>query len=154
AALGANAVVVGRIDRAIGDPDILAAVEVDAVAVGVDLEIVAGPVVDSRGEDAEVAAVIDREIAEDDVAAILERDRFVADSGRKGVPPGSAKRAGLKFFDFGPRAGGEGVLGSTAAEVGGGVEAIGAAARKPAAEYSARPGDGDVLEILAPDPAV
>jgi len=43
AALGADAVVVGRVDGAIGDANILAAVEVDAVAVGVDLEIVASP---------------------------------------------------------------------------------------------------------------
>ena len=84
-ALRADAVVPRRVDGAVGDANVAAAVDVDAVAVGVDLEVVDGEVVDAGGEDAEVAAVKDGEIAEDDVAAVLEGDGLVADAGRSGV---------------------------------------------------------------------
>ena len=94
--LRADAVVVGRIDGAVGDADVLAAVEVDAVAVRVDLKTVARPVIDAGGEDREVAAVINGEVAEDDVAAILERDGLVADAGGQRVVAGIAERAAFQ----------------------------------------------------------
>ena len=70
-----------RIHGAIGDAHVAAAVDVHAIAVGVDLEIVDGEIVDAGGEDAEPSADEDREIAQDDVVTVLEGDGFVADAG-------------------------------------------------------------------------
>ena len=53
----ADAIVPGRVDAAIGDADIAAAVDVDRVAVGVDGEVVDSEVVAGGSENAEVAAV-------------------------------------------------------------------------------------------------
>ena len=47
----------GEFTRAVGDAYILAAVDVHAVAVGVDLEVVDGEVVDAGKQQAEVAAL-------------------------------------------------------------------------------------------------
>src|SRR6185437_1714579 len=77
ARLGADAVVPRRIYRAVGNAHILAAVNVHAIAVGVDGEIVDSEVVDSRKEKSEVAALENGEVAEQHVAAILERDGLV-----------------------------------------------------------------------------
>src|SRR6185437_14954747 len=57
---------------------VLAAVDVHAVTIGVDLEVVDGEVVDAGEEQAEVATLEDGEVAEDDVAAVLHGDGFVA----------------------------------------------------------------------------
>jgi len=84
AALGADGVVPGGVDGAVGDADIVAAVDVDAVAVGVDFEVVDGEVVDAGEEEAEVAAFEDGEVAEDDVAAVFERDGLVGYAGLLG----------------------------------------------------------------------
>ena len=65
AGLGTDAVVPRRVDGAVGDAHVLAAVDVHAVAVGVDLEVVDGEVVDAGEQQAEVAALEDGEIAED-----------------------------------------------------------------------------------------
>ncbi len=81
AALGADGVVPGGVDGAVGDADVAAAVDVHAVAVGVDFEVVDGEVVDAGEEEAEVAAFEDGEVAEDDVAAVFERDGFVGYAG-------------------------------------------------------------------------
>ena len=80
-ALGADAVVPGRIDGAVGDAHVAAAVDIHAVAVGVDVEIVDGEVVDAGREDAEPSSLKHREVAQEDVVAVLQRDRFVADAG-------------------------------------------------------------------------
>ena len=80
----ADAVVPGRVDAAIRDADVAAAVDVDAVAVGVDLQVVDGEVVHAGGEDGEVSAVQDRDIAESHVAAVFQADGFVADAGCQG----------------------------------------------------------------------
>ena len=88
AGLGADGVVPGRVDEAVGDADVAAAVDVDAVAVGVDGEVVDGQVVDAGEEEAEVAALEDGEVAEEDVAAVFERDGFVADAGLLGLEHG------------------------------------------------------------------
>ena len=71
-------VVVGRIDAAIGYAHIAARVEVDAVPVGIDGQVVDGEVVHAGGEDAEVSAVHNRKIAQRHLTAELEGDRFVA----------------------------------------------------------------------------
>ena len=79
--LGADAVVPGGVDGAVGDADVAAAVDVEAVAIGVEEEVVDGEVVDAGGEEAEVAAFKDGEVAEQDVAAVFEGDGLVADAG-------------------------------------------------------------------------
>ena len=56
----------------------------ETVAVGVDLEIVDGEIIDAGGEQPEMAAFQDGEVAQQDVAAILEGDGLVANSGLLG----------------------------------------------------------------------
>ena len=69
--LGTDGIVPGRIDGAVRDANVAAAVEVNAVAVGVDFQIVDGEVVHAGGQNAEVSALQNGEVAQDDVAAIL-----------------------------------------------------------------------------------
>src|SRR5208282_2178621 len=57
--LGADGVVPRRIDAAVRHADIAAAVDVDAVAVGIDFQVVDGEVVDAGGENAEVSSLED-----------------------------------------------------------------------------------------------
>jgi len=56
------AFVLRRIHRAVGDADIPAAVDVETVAVGVDLDVADGQVVDAGGEENEPAALKHREV--------------------------------------------------------------------------------------------
>ena len=65
AGLGADAVVPWGVDGAVGDAHVAAAIDVEAVAVGVDEEVVEGEVVDAGGEQGEVAALEDGEIAQE-----------------------------------------------------------------------------------------
>src|SRR4029079_12972010 len=60
--------VVGRVDAGVGDAHVPAGIDVETVAVGVDLHVVDGEVVHAGGQDGEVAALEDREIAQEDVA--------------------------------------------------------------------------------------
>src|SRR6202034_201477 len=76
--LGADAIVPRRIDRAVGDADILATVNVHAIAVCVDAEVVDGEVVYACEEQCEMSALEDGEIAQRDVAAVLEGDGLIA----------------------------------------------------------------------------
>src|SRR5581483_5917661 len=80
ARLGADAIIPRRVDGAVGDADVLAAVDVDAIAIGVDADVVDGDVVDPGQQEAEVSAFEDGEVAEENVAAVLERDGLVADA--------------------------------------------------------------------------
>ena len=59
-ALQADPVVERGVDRRVRDPNMPAGVDVDAVAVGVDLQVVDRKVVDAGREDRKVAAVQDR----------------------------------------------------------------------------------------------
>src|SRR5207244_4330965 len=104
---------------------VAAAVDVDAVAVGVDGDVVDGEVVDAGEEEAEVSAFEDREITEEDVAAVFERDGFVA----------YARLFGQKTW---------GASDGTAS--GSATEAL--------APDEAGAGDGDVVDALAPDERV
>src|SRR5258708_37802635 len=83
----ADGVVPGRIDAAIGDANVAAAVNVHAVAVGVDLQVVDCKVVHAGGEDAEVASVKNGKIAQQHVAAIFQRDGLVAHARILGAWP-------------------------------------------------------------------
>ena len=82
--LQADAVVPGRIHSAIGNADVPAAIDVHAVAVGIDREIVDGEVVDAGGQNAEVAAVENTKIAQQDIAAIFQCDGLVPCAGMLG----------------------------------------------------------------------
>ena len=56
---------------------VAAAIDIDPVAIGVDLQVVDGEVVDPRGQDGEMTAVQNGEIPQRDVAAILQADGLV-----------------------------------------------------------------------------
>jgi hypothetical protein len=81
-ALRTQAVVVWRIDPAIRHHHVPAAIDVDAVAVGVHRDIVDGHVVATGGEDCEMAAAENRDIAEQNVPAKFQGDGFVAEAAR------------------------------------------------------------------------
>ena len=122
AGLGTDAVIPRRVDGAVGDVDVAAAVQVHAVAVGIDGEVVDGEVIDAGEEQAEVAAFEDGEVTQDDIAAVLERDGFVADSG---------------------------LLGAIAGVITAGVTASSEA--QALAEDQAGAGDGKIVDVFAPE---
>ena len=86
-----DAIIPGRVDAAIRDPHVAAAIDIDAVAIGIDLQVVDGEVVDASGQDGEMPAVQDGEIAQGHVAAILQADGFVTNSGRQRVAISAAQ---------------------------------------------------------------
>ena len=55
----ADAVIPGRVDAAIRDAHVAAAIDVDAVAIGIDFQVVDGQVVHAGGQDGEMPAVED-----------------------------------------------------------------------------------------------
>ena len=76
-----NPIVPGRIDRAVGNTYVAATVDVHAVAVGIDDQVIDREVVNARGKNSEVASLQNGEVAQQDVTAVLESDGFVADAG-------------------------------------------------------------------------
>ncbi len=58
----------------------MAAIDVEAVALGIDQKVIECERVDPGGEQREVSAVQYGEVAQQDIAAVLQRDRLVADS--------------------------------------------------------------------------
>src|SRR6185312_11878083 len=81
-ALDDDRVIPRRVHAAIGNVHVAAGIDVDAVAVGIDLEVVDCEVVQAGGQDAKMPGHEDRDIADDHVAAELERDGLVAAAGR------------------------------------------------------------------------
>ena len=77
-ALEHDRVVVRRVDGGVRDAHVAARVDVESVAVGVDLQVVDGQRVDAGGEQREMPAVQDGEVAERDVAGPLQGNRLVA----------------------------------------------------------------------------
>ena len=73
-----DGVVVGRVDARVRDAHVAAGIDIDAVAVGVDHDVVDGQIVHAGGKDSEMAAIGDGEIAQRHVAAELQRDGLVA----------------------------------------------------------------------------
>ena len=67
-----------------GDPHIPAAVDIDAVAIGVDLQRLQRQVVDASRQDGEMAGGQDRNVTHDHVAAAFEGDRLVGGAGQVG----------------------------------------------------------------------
>ena len=166
AGLGADAVVPGRVDGAVGDADVLAAVDVHAVAIGVDVEVVDGEVVDAGEQQAEVAALEDGEVAQQDVAAVLEGDGLVADAGLLGLVhrvvaariemalglSGRSARHGGRGLAVG--GGASGRLGKEAAYFSGCSTAGPGAEAEAFSVDEAGAGDGDVVEVFTPDERV
>ena len=148
AGLRADGVIPRGVDEAVGDADVAAAVDVDAVAVCVDGEVVDGEIVDSGEEEAEVTAFEDGEVAEDDIAAVLECDGFVAYTGLLSLKHRvvAARRADnhCAFYGASRRVGGRssGRTSRTRSK----AEAF--------AEDEAGAGDGDVVDALTPDERV
>ncbi len=66
------------VDLAIGDGHILAAVDVEAVAVGVDGDVVDGRQVAARHDDGEMAAAVDGDVADGDLSAEFQGYGLVA----------------------------------------------------------------------------
>src|SRR4029077_16509583 len=93
ATLQADAVVPRGVYAAMGDAYVAATIDVDAVAVGVDLEIVDREIVNTGCQNCEMPPVQDRHVAKDDVMAILQADRLVPNSSRKSLIPPAAAQA-------------------------------------------------------------
>src|SRR5439155_11037322 len=91
--------------RAIRDSDFLATVEVNAVSIRVDLKIIAGPVIHAGCEDSEMPAMINREITEDHIPAVLQRNVLITHACGKCVAARVPKRAGNNLFDRGANRG-------------------------------------------------
>src|SRR5208283_1726694 len=69
--LGTDGIVERGIHGAVGDAHIAAAVDVHAIAVGVDLEVIDGQIINAGGENGEPSAEEDREVPEEDVMTVL-----------------------------------------------------------------------------------
>nr|GFC99306.1 hypothetical protein [Tanacetum cinerariifolium] len=77
--LGAALDAAGRIDGAVAHAHVVAAVDVEPVAVGIELQIVNSQVIDARGQQGKMPALPHRKIAQYHVAAQLKGDGLVAD---------------------------------------------------------------------------
>ena len=73
-------IIARRIDLAVGYGEILAAVDVEAITIGIDGYIIHSAQFASRQDDAEMTATIDGDITNQDVAAELEGNRLIARS--------------------------------------------------------------------------
>ena len=73
-----DGIVVGGVHLRIADGDVFAAVNVDAIAVGVDGHIVDGAYFAARHDDGKVTATIDGDVADGDVTAQLQGNSLVA----------------------------------------------------------------------------
>ena len=77
-AFRAKTVVVGRINTTIGDHRVAATINVYAVAVGIHRHVVHGQIVAAGDENRKMATVKNRDVANQNIFAKLERDGFVA----------------------------------------------------------------------------
>jgi len=71
-------IVAGGVDAAVGDGHILTAVDVEAVAVGVDGDVVDGSKVAAGHDDGEVSAAVDGDVADGHLSAELQGYGLVA----------------------------------------------------------------------------
>src|ERR1019366_7862433 len=130
--LGANAVVNRRIHATVEHGGVAAAIKVHAVAVGVEGDVVNRQVVAAGDENGKMAAVKNRDVADQNIPAQLEGDGFVADAhGRIG---------------FGIRRGKMFVTAHLVEDFG--------IPLQPAAVDHAVAGDENIGEVFAPDEAV
>src|SRR6185503_17288689 len=75
--LETDTVVERRVDRRIRDTDVLAGIDIHAVAIGVDLHVVDREVVDAGGQYSEVTTVKDADVANEHVPTELQSNRLV-----------------------------------------------------------------------------
>ena len=136
-AFRAKPVVVRRIDAAVGNRRVAAAVNVNAVAVGVHRHVVHGQIVAAGDENGKMAAVKNRDVADENISAELQRDGFVAEAD------GSVGRFRA--------VGGEVV--QLVREADHLVEQL-VGANQPAAVDGAVAGDENIRQVFAPDEAV
>ena len=78
---------------AIRDTHIPAAIDIHAVTVRINLQIVDCEIVDTGRQNSEVPAVQNGKVAKQHISAILQRDRFVRDPSVFGHRPGSPAAA-------------------------------------------------------------
>ena len=83
--LGTDRIVPWRVDRAVGDANIFATVDIHTVTIGIDGQVVDGEVIDASSENAKPPTLQNREIAESNVVAVLEGDGLVANPKFVGV---------------------------------------------------------------------
>ena len=76
-ALEHNGVVIRRIDADVRDPDIAAGIDVNAVAIRIDRDVVDREVIDAGCQNAEVSAVQNGKIPQRDVMREFEGDCFI-----------------------------------------------------------------------------
>jgi len=118
--------------------------DVKAVAICIDFKIIDRQVIDASGEDREVSAVQNRDIANDDVVTEFKTDRLVTPARLDGISriwitEWSTSRIGRRVSE-------RGVLFLCAR--------LTARAHKSLAPDLSRPKDRNVLEVLTPDQAV
>ncbi len=131
---------------------VFAGVNVHPVAVGINGEVVQGEVVHAGGEDGEVPAVQDGEVAERDVAAAFERDGLVADAvGERVASVGIVEGAG---HEVGLRGKADLAVGSGRRGCAHWERDAAVAPAQAASVNAAETGDGDVFQVFSPDEAV
>src|SRR5690348_6730172 len=82
--LGTDGIIERRVNCAVRNPNVAATIKVNAVAIGVQGEIINGEVVHSGGQQAEMSSPQDGEVTQQHVAAVLQCDGFVAYARRFG----------------------------------------------------------------------
>jgi len=78
--LRTDAVIPGRVDGAIGDAHIPTAVKINAIAIRVDLEAIDENVVHAGEQDCKMTSHQNRDVLDDDVAAVLQGDCLVTNA--------------------------------------------------------------------------
>src|SRR3989442_10087087 len=119
-------------------------IDVDAITVRIDLQIIDREIVDAGRENGEVPAVQDGDVANNDVAAEPEADRFISPAGPNGVA-----RVGITEWR----------LWFAGARIIQRVDLflrarLRAAAHQSTAPDTTRTENGNVLEVLAPNQTV
>ena len=98
-AFRAKTVVIRRIDAAVGNHHVAAAIDVDAIAVGIHRHIVHGHVIATRGENRKMSTAENGEITEHHIPAQFQRYGFVAQARELDVTVGVCLFRVLPIFE-------------------------------------------------------
>ena len=82
-----NAIVPGRINAAVGYPDVTAAVYIDPIAVGVHFQVVDGKIVNAGSQNTKVAAIEDAEILKNNIPAEFQGNSFISNGRPERAAP-------------------------------------------------------------------
>src|SRR5262249_31599078 len=74
-----------RVNADVRNADIAAGIDIDAVTIGIDFDVIDCEIVDAGGQDGEVTSMQNRNIADQDIGGELETDRFGSAAIRYGV---------------------------------------------------------------------